>query len=355
MNIYDIAKEAGVSPATVSRVLNNRNNVKEETRNKILEVIKGKNYSPNMIARNLSVGISRNIAFMVPDIENPFFSKILHGISDKAMDNDYNVFMFGTDENTEREHKILDSLKIEMMKGLIIIPVSEGDKETAARLKEFEEQGVPVVLIDRDIRNARFDGVFSEDMEGACEAVTCLVEEGHKRIAIITGPDTSRPGHERLKGYKRALENHDISIDENYIICGNFKEEESYEAMNRLMELKAPPTAVFTSNNMTTLGCLRCLKERRLKLGEDISVIGFDDIKELEYTDLHLTAVTRPVYEMGCEAMRILERRFKSGAEGPGEKVIIQRNLVKTWLIRRGSEKHKELSHINTSDNQVCS
>ena len=214
MNIYDIAKEAGVSPATVSRVLNNHKNVKEETRNKILEVIKGKNYSPNMVARNLSVGISRNIAFMVPDIENPFFSKILHGISDKAMDNDYNVFMFGTAENTQREHKILDSLKIEMIKGLIIIPVSECDQETAARLEEFEAQGVPVVMID--------------------------------------------------------------------------------------------------------------------------------DIKDLEYTDTHLTAVTRPVYEMGCEAMRILERRFQDGEEMMGEKLIIQRNLVKTSLIKRGSEKHKE-------------
>lgn len=347
MNIYDIAKEAGVSPATVSRVLNNRTNVKEETRNKILEVIKGKKYSPNMIARNLSVGSSRNIAFMVPDIENPFFSKILHGISDRAMDNDYNVFMFGTDENTEREHKILDSLKIEMMKGLIIIPVSEGDRETAARLKEFEEQGVPVVLIDRDIRNARFDGVFSEDAEGASEAVECLIEEGHRKIAIITGPETSRPGHERLKGYKKALEEHGIPVNQDYIICGNFMEDESYVAMSKLMDLEDPPTAVFTSNNMTTLGCLRCLKERRLKLGEDISVAGFDDIKELEYTDIHLTAVTRPVYEMGCEAMRILERRFRNGEEVSGEKVIIQRNLVKTWLIKRGSEKHKEISHVS--------
>lgn len=344
MNIYDIAKEAGVSPATVSRVLNNHKNVKEETRNKIQEVIKGKNYSPNTIARNLSVGTSRNIAFMVPDIENPFFSKILHGISDRAMDNDYNVFMFGTAENTAREHKILDSLKIEMMKGLIIIPVSEADRETAERLKEFEEQGVPVVLIDRDVRNARFDAVFSEDMEGACEAVECLIEEGHKKIGIITGPDTSRPGHERLKGYKRALANNGISLNKDYIICGNFMEDESYEAMKQLLDLEGPPTAVFTSNNMTTLGALRCLKERQMKLGADISVVGFDDIKELAYTDIHLTAVTRPVYEMGCEAMRILERRFRKAEGVEEEKLIIQRNLVKTWLIKRGSEKHKDLS-----------
>lgn len=350
MNIYDIAKEAGVSPATVSRVLNNHKNVKEETRIKIQEVIKGKKYSPNTIARNLSVGTSRNIAFMVPDIENPFFSKILHGISDRAMEHDYNVFMFGTDENAEREHKILGSLKLEMMKGLIIIPVTEQDKVTAGRLREFEEQGVPVVLIDRDVKNERFDAVFSEDMEGAGEAVECLIGEGHRKIAAITGPDTSRPGHERLKGYKRALANHGIPQNKEYILCGNFMEDESYKAMNCLLDLDDPPTAVFTSSNMTTLGVLRCLKERQLKLGEDISVVGFDDIEALAYTDVHLTAVTRPVYEMGCEAMRILEGRFHKDREMEGGKLIIQRNLVKTWLIKRGSEKHKKFQEENKNE-----
>ena len=114
--------------------------------------------------------------------------------------------------------------------------------------------------------------------------------------------------------------------------------------MKQLLDLEDPPTAVFTSNNMTTLGALRCLKERQMKLGADISVVGFDDIKELAYTDIHLTAVTRPVYEMGCEAMRILERRFRKAEGVEEEKLIIQRNLVKTWLIKRGSEKHKDLS-----------
>lgn len=344
MNIYDIAKEAGVSPATVSRVLNQHKNVKEETRNRVQEVISGKQYSPNTIARNLSVGTSRNIAFMAPDIENPFFSKILHGISDRAMDNDYNVFMSGTAENTDREHRILDSLKLEMMKGLIIIPVSETDRETAEKLKKLEEQGVPVVLIDRDVRNARFDAVFSQDMEGALEAVECLLEEGHTEVAVIAGCDTLRPGYERLNGYKRALDNHSIPLNKEYILCGNFMEDESYEAMNRLLDLKDPPTAVFTCSNMMTLGALRCLKERGLKLGEDISVIGFDEIKELACTEIHLTAVTRPVYEMGCEAMRILERRFQMAGEAQGESWVLQRNLVRTRLIKRGSEKYKELS-----------
>lgn len=342
MNIYDIAKEAGVSPSTVSRVLNGHKNVKKETREKIIKLIEGKKYVPNALARNLSVGETQNIAFLVPDIENPFFSKILHGITDRAVFYDYNVFMFGTDENSEREHKVLDSLKVEMIKGLIIIPVSEKDEKTAARLAVFEKQGIPVVLVDRDIRGGEFDGVFSEDISGSCEAVECLIEEGHTKIAIITGPDTSKPGCDRLKGYRKALERHNLPINRDYMICGHFREEGSYKAMKQLMEMLDPPTAVFMSNNMTTLGCLKYMKEKQMKLVEDISAVGFDDIKELEYTDIHLTTVTRPVYEMGCEAMGLLERRFQDGRDVIQERIITKRHTVKTWLIKRGSEKYNK-------------
>lgn len=342
MNIYDIAKEAGVSPSTVSRVLNGHKNVKKETREKISKLIEGKKYVPNMVARNLSVGESQNIAFLVPDIENPFFPKILHGISDRALYYDYNVFMFGTDENSEQEHKVLDSLKAEMIRGLIIIPVSEKDEKTATKLRNFEKQGVPVILVDRDIQGSEFDGVFSEDLSGAFEAVECLIQEGHQKIAIITGPDTSKPGYDRLKGYKKALAQYHIPLNEDYIICGYFHEEESYNAMKQLMEMGDPPTAVFTSNNMTTLGCLRYMKEMKMKLAEDISVIGFDDIKELEYTDIHLTTVTRPVYEMGCEAMGLLERRLKDERGTEQNRLVTLRSTVRTWMIKRGSEKYKK-------------
>jgi LacI family transcriptional regulator len=350
MNIYDIAKEAGVSPATVSRVINGNKNVREETRRKVLEVIKENNYAPSSVARNLSIGESQNIAFIVPDVENPFFSKVLQGITDKASEFNYNVFMFGTKEDSEREHRILESLKAELIKGLIIIPVSEIDKETAFRLKNFEKAGIPVVLLDRDIKGSSFDGVFSEDIQGAFEAVECLINEGHRKIAIISGPDTSRPGHDRVEGYKMALTSHQIPINEDYIVNGKFLEEESYNAIKTLMELEDPPTAVFSSNNMTTLGCLRYLKENGMKLVEDISLVGFDDIKELEYTDINLTVVARPVYEMGKEVMELLERRFRYKQEGDKQKVVTRRNYVKTWLIKRGSEKYKKFQEGNINE-----
>ena len=186
MNIYDVAKEAGVSPSTVSRVLNNKSNVKSSTREKVMRVIEGTSYKPNALARELSVGKSRNIAFLVPDIENPFFSKILHGISDCAIENDYNVFMFGTDDDLEREHKILRNLENSIVRGVIITPISEEDDATLQLLRQFEQDGIPVVLIDRDVREHQFDGVFSNDIEGACEAVECLIQEGHERIGVIT-------------------------------------------------------------------------------------------------------------------------------------------------------------------------
>lgn len=339
MNIYDVAKEAGVSPSTVSRVLNNKSNVKSSTREKVMRVIEGTSYKPNALARELSVGKSRNIAFLVPDIENPFFSKILHGISDCAIENDYNVFMFGTDDDLEREHKILRNLENSIVRGVIITPISEEDDVTLQLLRQFEQDGIPVVLIDRDVREHQFDGVFSNDIEGACEAVECLIQEGHERIGVITGPSTSKPGNDRCIGYRRALEKHGIKVDESYIVSGRFKEEGSYQAMKTLMERKDPPTAVFTCNNMTTLGCLRYMQEHHLKVSKDIALVCFDDIKELEYADMHLTSVLRPIYEMGYEAMNILERRFEDKERSGTIRHITRRHYVNPWLEVRGSEK----------------
>ena len=339
MNIYDVAKVAGVSPSTVSRVLNGNTNVKASTREKVLAIIEGHNYVPNTAARNLSTGGSQTIAFIVPDIENPFFSKVLHGITDRAAECEYNVFMFGTDESCEREHKALESLNAETIKGIIIIPVSEEDKKTRDMLERFEERNIPIVLLDRDTDGGSFDGVFSEDSTGSARAVECLIGEGHKDIAIITGPITSRPGRERLKGYKKALEAHGLAINPAYIVDGNFREEESYIAMQKLMALDAKPTAILASNNMTTLGCLKYMKENALRLGQDISLIGFDDIPELVYTDVALTVVTRPNYEMGCEAMNLLGQRFLEKAAPNGGRGVLHRSIVMTELVKRGSEK----------------
>ena len=346
MSIYDVAKKAGVSISTVSRVLNGSQNVRESTRLKVQAVMKEMHFEPNQLARDLSNGNVRNIAYFVPDIENPFFGKVMHGINDMARKLDYNIFMVGTNENPELEHTELRSLHSGMVKGILITPVSCYDEETKNILCEYQSNGIPVVLIDRDITGSEFDGVFSDDVVGSFNIVNLLAKERHRHIAIIAGPETSRPGYERIRGYKRAMKANNLSIDPEYMPSGEFCIEESYKAMEHLMNLEVPPTAVFTSNNMTTLGVLKYMQEHGLRLCDDICIGAFDDIPELVYAGVPLTAVTRDLCKMGSEAMRILNQRFSQNDESP-DSHLVYKSFIKASLIVRGSEKFRNNSLLS--------
>jgi len=338
-NIYDIAKAAGVSPATVSRVLNDNRHVKQSTKEKVLAVIEKTGYRPNALARNLSTGEASTIVFVVPDIDNHFFIKILQGITDVAMDCGYNVCMYDTGEDAEREKKVLSSLSAELIKGLIVIPVLEENLDTKEQLTLFEKRGVPVVLLDRDISGSEFDGVFSDDINDSLQAVECLIAEGHRNIATITGPLTTRPGRERYEGYKRALEKFDIPRNPDYVVNGSFQLQEAYEAMEKLMQVTPRPTAIFTTSNMTTLGCLRYMKDHGIRMCHDISIVGFDDVHLLLDVDMMQTVMSRSEYMLGSEAMRLLNLRFAEGILPEIERGIVRRHTVKTQLVKRGSEK----------------
>lgn len=206
MTISEIAAKAGVSAATVSRVLNGKGHVKDSTRQQILHVIRQNEYVPSEIARGLSKSDSNNIGVFVTDIENPFFSKAVRGIAEKADLYGYNVFLFNTDEDPEKEHRYLQTVLGLRIKGLIIAPVFETDDETRLRLQRMQERGVPVVLLDRDIRGLPLDGVFSEDEEGAYQAVRSLILAGHRGSPSSPVRIIRAPAGERTAGYRRALE-----------------------------------------------------------------------------------------------------------------------------------------------------
>ena len=335
MNIYDIAKEAGVSIATVSRVING-GPVKKETKKLVEAIIAENNYVPSAVARNLSGSDNCNIGVLIPDIANPFFATVLSGISYTAEQCGYNVFLFGTNENTETEHRVLRSVKEQRLKGLIVIAVSSDDEETRQRLNELEASNIPIVLIDRDVKNTNFDRVFSDDLEGSYQAVKALIEAGHSRIATIYGPKSSRPGLQRFNGYMKAMQEAGLPIREEYILPGDFRQQVAHACMEQLLALPEPPTAVFTSNNLTTQGCLQCFKERNIVVGRDISIIGFDEIEALQYANFNLSVVDRPIYEMGREAINMLHMRIRDGAVGT---IAHHRIVVDTQLILRGSEK----------------
>lgn len=335
MNIKELAKRVGVSSATVSRVLNNFGYVKEETRKRVLEAVEEYNYVPNAIARNLSINDNPSIGVIIPDIENEFFFKAISGISEIADTYRYNIVYFGTNETLSKEHEFLDVAISQRLKGVIIAPVSQLDTITKDSLLKLEKSGIPVVLIDRDIRGARFDGVFVDNFGGAYDGVDVLIRNGHRKIAVIAGPSTSKPGKERLQGYRQAMEDAGIPVQEEYIAYGDFKSEKAYESTKYLLGLKNPPTAIFSSNNESTLGCLKYLTERGIVPGQEIALLGFDDIETLKVIDYKLSVVERDARKQGMEAMKLLMECFTDSKNRQRGKRI----LVPYQIILRGSEK----------------
>lgn len=334
-NIYEIAREAGVSIATVSRVINNSSSVSEKSRKKVLNAIRKLNYVPNSNARSLSTSTSSAIGVVIPDMNNPFFSQLLQGITKAADEQGLHIFLFNTDENRKREHQVLQSMREQRLRGIIATPVSESDTVTIERLLGFEKLGIPVVLLDRELENDVFDRVVTEDDEGVFNAVSELIRVGHRRIAIITGPDDSRPGHERFNGYCRAMTANGLPLLPELIREGDFMVKRAYEQTVSLMKLPEPPTAIFSSNNMTTFGCLRAFSELGLKVGEDIALIGFDDIDALGWLNYRISVVSRDVPQMGEQAMRMLLDRFQADKETQSGR----KSCLATELILRGSER----------------
>lgn len=334
-NIYEIAREAGVSIATVSRVINNSSSVSEKSRKRVADAIKKMNYVPSGTARSLSTSTSTAIGVVIPDINNPFFTLLLEGITRAADEEGYHIFLFNTGEQREREHQILHSIREHRLRGIIVTPVSESDSETVEHLSSFESRGIPVVLLDRELNSDQFDRVVSADEQGAFLAVSRLIAEGHRRIAIITGPEDSRPGRERYEGYRGALAANGLPEQPELVRRGDFRVNRAYDQTKLLCALPEPPTAIFASNNMTTYGCLRAFNELGLRTGTDISLIGFDDIDALSWFNYPISVVNRDVPAMGEEAMRLLLSRFREEDEGPSG----CRLTMPTELILRGSER----------------
>ncbi|WP_277407516.1 substrate-binding domain-containing protein [Lacrimispora xylanisolvens] len=225
------------------------------------------------------------------------------------------------------------------LSGLLITPISELDEVTRDKLIQFESKGIPVVLVDRNIRNSSLDGVFVENYDAAYKAVEALIQNGHQKIAVITGPNTSMPGKDRLKGYKAALKDYGIGLREDYVVSGDFKIMKAYERTRELLELPDPPTAIFASNNQTSLGVLKYLTEHKLKIGRDISIVGFDQIESLKIIDYSLSTIDRDARKQGYQAMEMLiDKLTRKESQSSGRKIFVPYQMV-----LRGSEKINKL------------
>lgn len=325
--IKDVAKLSGVSIATVSRVINGMGGVRPKTEMRILNAITELNYSPNRLASSMVKKRSYTIGVIVPDIANPFFPEVVKGIEMRAREYGFTTILCNTDESVEEEYRILNVLRERRVDGMIITTASE-QKSPLLHMK-FEE--IPVVLLDRYIEGCSYDGVVVDNKTGAYTAVKHLINEGHHRIGLIAGPWDVTPGRERTKGYEKALRDFGIQIDKKYMLEGDFREESGYQCGNELLSLNEPPTAIFSSNNLMTLGLLKCIHNRGIRLGKEITVVGFDDLDVATFIEPPLTVVSRPMRKMGEVAAELLIERI-DGVEADQPRKIV---LVPQLLIRQ--------------------
>lgn len=337
MKIKDIALKAGVSLATVSRVLNDSGYVKDETKELVLATIKELNDSLEFISKK-SLRYSRKIiAVVIPDITNPFFPEVIKGINKVAGSKKLNFILCDTNENVEEEIRYLKMIKEQNIKGLIITPTTDQNEFNRKFLEQIDNMGIPIVLLDRDIKYSHFDAVFLDNVRGAYEAVEALIREGHEKIAIIAGPITSKPGRDRVSGYEKALVFNNIPKDDAYIYYGDFKHESGYILTKKILGMQVPPSAIFVSNNMMTMGCIKALLEMNIRIPQDIALIGFDDIDVFSMITPNISAVSRPTSLMGEVAMNILMERLD---EKIGVNKIVKKVILPPTLVLRGSEKY---------------
>ncbi len=323
MTMKEVAAAAGVSIATVSRVLAGGDNVAKPARERVLETIRRMDYYPNRLARDLRAGLRKLVGVIIPDLQNPFFPGVVHGVEEVLYAAGYTLVLGHSDGLAEREHNHLAVLRGEGAAGLILIP----DNGPGANYDSLRAQDMAVVAVDRVPIGLDVDLVTSSNREGTRDATQHLLSHGYRDIAFINGPQNVSVSLERLSGYREALEAAGVPFQESLIVHGDFRQAGGAAALARLLDLPAPPRAVVIANNLMTLGALQTIHERRLKIPDQIAVIGFDDMPWATSLNPPLTAVAQPAEEIGRTAAQLLLSRLQEPGR-PVRQVVLSTRLI---------------------------
>src|SRR5690554_945300 len=327
-SMNDVAKLAGVSIVTVSRVINNHKNVSDSTRKRVLKAIKELKYQPSRVAKRLrSKTLSGNLlGVLIPDIQNPFYVDVLNGIEDVAYNHNYALIMCNFNQDEKKEAMYLDILQSEAVDGLIVAPVREDDQKVIDVLKS----GLPMVCVDRGLKNVEVDVVLVNNERGAFMAVEHLVVSGYERIAYISGKPEIPSSRHREKGYLEALKKHGLVVDRSLIKYGDSKHASGISLCDELLSMENPPDAIFTGNNLITLKALETIHKRGLVIPTDVAIVGFDDMYWSNSLNPPLTAVRQPAYEIGKRAAELLIQRI-----GDPSRPAIQMILNTELMVRK--------------------
>lgn len=330
--IYDVADHAGVAISTVSRVLNDSDDVAEETRDKVHRAIRDLQFRPNRTAKSLAQHSTRTIAVALPTFTTPFHNELLKGVRDRLDDEDVDLLL--CDLEWEAPKRTLRSfLEGGAMDGLLLVGVTP-DEELA---EELAMLGGPVVLIGAELGN--FDSFYWEDEPGAKLGVTHLIDQGYRRIGVITTPHNNRIRNERVAGYRQALEEAGIEFDPDLVVHGHtskhdgFSEESGYEAMQDLIALDKPVEAAFASSDVQAIGAWQALREEGLEVPDDFAFVGYDDIKVSRF--IGLSSVAQNMHNVGNEGTDLLLSRL----EKQGPEHYISRLVEPELHVRKSSQR----------------
>lgn len=305
ITIYDVAREANVSMATVSRVVNGNPNVKPTTRKKVLEVIDRLGYRPNAVARGLASKKTTTVGVIIPDVSNMLYAELARGIEDIATMYKYNIILSNSDQNKEKELRLLNTMLGKQVDGIVFM----SGNITEEHIEEFEKSSVPIVLAGSIEPTGKIPSVNIDYKKATIEVISEFVKKGHKEIALVIGPLHDAVNRElRLEGYKEALRNAGIEFNEDYVLEGDYTYESGIEAWQRLQELDKTPTAVFVGNDEMALGVIHGALDAGVNIPEQLEVVSSDNTRLAEMVRPQLTSVVQPLYDIGAVSMRLLTK-----------------------------------------------
>jgi LacI family transcriptional regulator len=347
VTIKEIARMASVSHTTVSRALNDKSRIRNETKEKILSIARELNYQPNFIARSLVMKRTKTLGLVITTIANPFYTELALGIEATARELGYTIILSFTHSDLSIEKQSINMLRSKGVDGIIFSSAHIDDPN----IVELAEEGFPIILVNRKtyhpIIKEKVDYVGVDNILGGFLAVEHLVRLGHKRIGVIGGSSESSVGFERLEGGKRALEAYNLEKVDDYFLEGDFLKESGYQGGKRFLKMAEPPTAIFATNDYMALGVYQAMIEEGVRVPEDMALIGFNDIEFSAMKGVELTTIGQKKFEMGPLAVKTLVEKIEGREPQPfTEEIFLQPELI----VRKTCGFHLKGYQIESQD-----
>jgi LacI family transcriptional regulator len=323
--IKDVARAAGVSITTVSHVINSTRFVSEELRARVQAALEELDYRPNILARSLRSGETKTIGLVVPDNSNLFFAEIARTVEDLGFAAGYSVILCNSDDNLDKEAAYIEVLTAKQVDGVVFIASGSSQQHVL----ELSQQAIPYVVVDREVDGSLADVILVDNELGGYVATRHLIELGHRHIACVAGPSQLTPSADRVRGYRRALRESCIPEERCLVVPGDFRAQGGEAALQVLLLLSTPPSAIFACNDMMAIGVLRAARSAGLSVPGDLSVVGFDDIPLASVVSPALTTVAQPTTELAAHSVRLLLARMQNSQEElPTQRIVLEPRLI---------------------------